>query len=34
MSMVDHRVELGVATMCGGGGQGEAVLLRLIDPHP
>lgn len=32
MTMVDHEFEFGVATMCGGGGQGEAVLLRLTEP--
>ncbi|MFV0372627.1 acetyl-CoA C-acyltransferase [Microbacterium sp.] len=27
--MADREAEFGVATMCGGGGQGQAVLLRL-----
>lgn len=31
MTMVDRRSQIGVATMCGGGGQGEAILLRLIE---
>lgn len=30
-AMRDREVELGVAAMCGGGGQGAAVLLELID---
>jgi len=34
MTMVDRQSEIGIATMCGGGGQGEAVLLRLIDSDP
>jgi acetyl-CoA C-acetyltransferase len=32
MTMVDRQLEHGVATMCGGGGQGQAVLLRLVGP--
>jgi len=30
VEMAARSVEYGVATMCGGGGQGEAILLRLV----